>query len=77
MDMQLAFNIVATAAGFLAGFLINTLWNAVQGLRKDLNELRVHLAESYLPKSDFKEFADAMLKKLDRIEAKLDSKADK
>lgn len=44
---------------------------------KDLQQYKLHVSEHYATSSDMKSFIDAVFKKLDRIEDKLDKKADK
>lgn len=45
--------------------------------KKDLGELKVHIAENYISVKRFEGFETALFKKLDSIEGKLDKKADK
>jgi len=44
---------------------------------KDLQAYKLHVAEHYATSSDMKTLIEAVFKKLDRIEEKLDGKADK
>jgi len=46
-------------------------------LDKDLQAYKLHVAEHYATSSDMKALIEAVFKKLDRIEEKLDGKADK
>lgn len=73
-------------AGFggLIGFLLNVVWQAVKDLQKAdkvlaerVGEIEVLVAGSYITKTDFTQVTDAIFRKLDRIEDKLDGKADK
>ena len=59
------------------GWLARQLWDAVGVLKKDLSSLREEIANDRVHKSDFKDLSDAIFRKLDRIEDKLDGKADK
>jgi hypothetical protein len=73
------------------GFFLKTLWQAVKDLQiadkqivKDVSELQVVVAGSYVRKDEFSQgltavFAklDKMADKIDRIDDKLDTKADK
>lgn len=59
------------------GWLARQLWDAVGSLKKDLSKLREEIANDRVHKSDFKDLSDAIFRKLDRIEDKLDGKADK
>lgn len=44
---------------------------------KEINQFRVHVAQSYTPKDQFELRMDRIFEKLDRIEEKIDRKADK
>lgn len=46
-------------------------------LAKELSEHKTHVAEHYVTKSDFREVAGEIRRSLERIETKLDRKADK
>lgn len=59
------------------GWIGRTLWGAVQSLKKDLNDLQRHLPANYVSKADFQRYEDRVLIYLERIESKLDGKADK
>jgi hypothetical protein len=67
------FSLIATIFGWLA----RQLWDAVGVLKKDLSVLREEIANDRVHKSDFRDLSDAIFRKLDRIEDKLDDKADK
>ena len=77
MDIQSIFNIIFGIGTSIFGWFARELWSAVQDLKKDLSELREQIPKEYVAKEDFKNFTDAIFKKLDRIEDKLDDKADK
>ena len=66
-----------TALSTLFGWLARQLWDAVSVLKKDLSSLREEIANERVHKMDFKDLSDAIFRKLDRIEDKLDGKADK
>ena len=59
------------------GWFAKTLWDAVQGLKSDLSELREELAKDYVPKVEYKEMLTEIRDMFYRIEAKLDKKVDK
>lgn len=46
-------------------------------LTKELSDHKTHVAENYVNKSDFREVAGEIRRSLERIETKLDRKADK
>ena len=74
---QTLFNIAIGLGGFLGGFLLKIVWDAIKELRKTLGELEVRLPDAYVKKDDFQHFSDAIFRKLDKIEDKIDAKADK
>ena len=66
MDWQSAFNIAAGMIGAIMGWLLKTLWSAVERLRRDLNALEVSISSNYLKRDDF-------LAAVQRIEDKIDA----
>lgn len=84
MDLQTAFNIVLGLVAFLGGFIVRVMWQALQDLQtadKALTE-KVHAIETlvaghYVGKDEFMRAIEAVFTKLDRIEDKVDGKADK
>lgn len=78
------FNWIIGAFGALLGFLLNAVWQAVKDLQnadKDLADkvakIEVLVAGDYVKKDEFNSRIDALFGKLDRIEDKIDNKADK
>jgi hypothetical protein len=83
MDQALV-NWLLAGFGGLIGFLLNVVWQAVKDLQKAdkvlaerVGEIKVLVTGSYITKTDFTQVTDAIFHKLDRIEDKLDGKADK
>lgn len=83
MDQALV-NWLLAGFGGLISFLLNVVWQAVKDLQKAdkvlaerVGEIEVLVAGSYITKTDFTQVTDAIFRKLDRIEDKLDGKADK
>ena len=81
MDFQDGFNVVLTAFGFVCGFLLKSVWEAVKDLQnadKELvtriSEVEVLVAGSYIKREDMESISRAIFSKLDRIDAKLDTK---
>jgi len=81
---QTFINWLLSGVGALIGFLLNAVWQAVKDLQKAdkalaerVGEIEVLVAGSYITKTDFTSVTDAIFRKLDRIEDKLDGKADK
>ena len=70
------------------GGLLLLLWGMLTGRIKKAedsteritsahNDLQIHLAGNYVPKTELDKLADALFRKLDKIEDKIDMKADK
>ena len=83
MDQSI-FNIVIGIAGMLGGWWMKAMWEAVkdlktadQGLANQVSDLKVLVAGDYVRREMFDRLSDAIFVKLDRIENKLDHKADK
>lgn len=81
---QNLFNILVTAAGLLVGWFLKVVDDNLKEAReqnkamaKKLSEMEVLVAGEYVRKDDLDRHIDAIFKKLDRIEAKIDLKADK
>ena len=81
---QTVFNIIATVAGFLGGWWLKVMWDAVKDLQaaekvlvEKVNTIEILIAGNYMSKSDFDKIAAAIFAKLDKIDDKLDRKADK
>lgn len=84
MDTQTAFNIVLSLVAFLGGWVLNSLRDSIKSLQKTDGELadkvqhiEVLVAGTYVKRDDLKELSTALFNKLDKIELKLDGKADK
>lgn len=76
-EVQWLINTGFVVISSILGWLGRQLWDAVGSLKKDLSKLREEIANDRVHKSDFKDLSDAIFRKLDRIEDKLDGKADK
>ena len=84
MDTQTAFNIVLSAVAFLGGWVLNSLRDSIKALQKTDAELadkvqhiEVLVAGQYVKRDDLEKLSTALFNKLDKIEMKLDGKADK
>jgi glutamine synthetase type III len=77
MDFQTFINVGAGTALTVMGWFARELWGAVKELRTDLSKLREELAREYITKFDFRDAMKELREALDRIESKLDRKADK
>lgn len=70
--------------GALIGFLLNAVWQDVKDLQsadkslvEKVSQIEVLVAGAYVRKDDFQHSVEALFKKLDKIEDKIDRKADK
>lgn len=84
MDMQTSFNLAVAIGGFLGGWVLNSLRDNIASLQKSDKELadkvqgiEILVAGSYVKRDDMDKLTAALFTKLDKIEAKLDGKADK
>lgn len=83
-NFQMFFNIAITLIGFLGGWVLNSLKSSIEVLQKadksltdKVQGIEVLVAGSYVKRDDLDKLSDVLFAKLDRIEAKLDHKADK
>lgn len=83
LDQQL-FNIVFVVAGALGGWWMKAIWETLKDLQhadknlaKEVSDLTVLVAGQYVKAETFDRTITALFQKLDRIEDKLDHKADK
>lgn len=81
---QQVFNMVIGAAGLLGGWWMKAIWDAIKDLQiadsamaTQLSDLKVLVAGGYVRTESFDKMTQAIFTKLDRIEDKLDLKADK
>lgn len=84
MDLQLAFNLVVGIVGFLGGYVLNSISKRIESLQAADAALtdKVHKIETlvvgeYVKHSDLDRLGEALFKKLDKIDTKLDGKQDK
>jgi len=54
MDQTL-FNWVVGVCGFLGGWVLKVIWDAIKDLKKDIRQIERDLPEVYVRKDDFKE----------------------
>jgi hypothetical protein len=72
MDWQIIINIGAGGLLTIGGWFARQLWDSVKELKKDVADMRLHVSESYVKKSDVENFRSDMDKRFDRIEVLLD-----
>jgi hypothetical protein len=84
MDAQTSFNIAMGLASFLGGWVLNSLRDSIKSLNQSDTELankvqaiELLVAGSYVKRDDLDKLTAALFAKLDKIDAKLDAKADK
>jgi len=84
MDAQTFINILLGLCAFFGGIWVRGIADSMRELKKTDNELaekvqkiEVLVAGDYVKREEMDKLADALFKKLDRIEQKIDSKADK
>jgi len=84
MDWQIIINIGAGGLLTIGGWFARQLWDSVKELRKEMSDMRLHVSDQYVKKSEVEGFRLDMDKRFDRIEMlldrlfeKMDSKADK
>ncbi len=77
-------NLSVAVISIVMGFFINVLWRSVKDLQsadtalsQKVAAVELLVAGDYVKRTDFDKMNDALFKKLDRIEDKLDGKADK
>ena len=84
MDWQNLINIAGGAALAVVGWFARQLWDSVQELKADIADLRLHVSETYVKKSEMETLEAQMDKRFDRVEQmivklydKIDQKVDK
>jgi glutathionyl-hydroquinone reductase len=82
METQTVINAAIGGFGVLIGAILKAIWDAVKDLQtsdkeiiKDVSELQVLVAGDYVKRDEFEKAVQALFAKLDKIESKLDSKA--
>ena len=84
MDWQNIINLGGGAALAVVGWFARQLWDSVKELKADIADLRLHVSETYVKKSEVETLRGEMDKRFDRLEQmiarlydKIDAKADK
>ncbi len=75
--MQNLINAAFGAILMLSGWVLRTIWDAVNGLKKDLQELERGLPDTYVRRDDYRDDMKEVKDILHAIFNKLDNKADK
>lgn len=81
---QTFINIVLGVICSLGGWFMNAMWQSLRDLKdtdKELSEkvqaIEILVAGQYIKRDEFERFSHALFAKLDKIENKMDNKADK
>lgn len=84
MEFQIGYNIAIGIAGFLGGWVLNNLRDSLKQLAAadsilsdKVQHIEILVAGQYVKRDDLDKVTSALFVKLDRIESKLDTKADK
>ena len=84
MEGQSLFNVSVGIAGALGGWVLRVLWESMRELQREdralidrVAAIDVLIAGQYVRRDHFETMMDRFFEKLDRIESKLDGKADK
>lgn len=83
-EIQMLFDIVIGVASVFGGYMLKVILDSIkelrardEGISRDISMLAITLPTNYTSKPDLERISDAIFKKLDRIEEKLDGKQDK
>lgn len=81
---QTFINAVLGGFGLIASFILKAIWDDIKSLQRDdtslrqqMSNLNLLVAGSYVKREDLESLTHALFSKLDKIEDKLDKKADK
>jgi len=84
MDWQNIINMAGGAALAVIGWFARQLWDSVKELKSDIGDLRLHVSDVYVKKSEMETLEAQMDKRFDRVEQmivklydKIDQKVDK
>jgi len=84
MDNQNVFNVFILIIGSLSGWLMRIMWCELKSLQTNdkaltekISSIEVLVAGQYVKRDDMDKTTAALFAKLDRIEDKIDKKADK
>jgi predicted RNA-binding protein with EMAP domain len=73
MDYQTLFNIAVAVAGFLGGWTLNRIYQAIDRLDSDVRQM----PHNYVNRDDYRNDVNEIKNMLSKIFDKLDGKADK
>lgn len=76
MDQGMINTVITLGAGIF-GWIMKTLWDSVRKLEANVSDIEVRVAGDYVKRGEYRQDIQRIFEKLDVIEAKIDSKADK
>lgn len=84
METQAIINMAFSIAGALGGFVLKAVWDGLRDLRAadalltdKVQAIELLVAGQYIKREDFSKTIAVLFEKLDKIDAKLDTKANK
>ena len=77
IDFQNWFEIMVGVLSLVGGWFLRTLWFDTKELTSKVQQIELLVAGQYIRKEEFERLAEALFAKLDKIEDKVDRKADK
>lgn len=77
LDFQILFNAAAGLIFIGAGWFLRQLWDAVERLKKDLHDIEKDLPVLYVRREEYIEIMRDIKDMFNKINDKLDNKADK
>ena len=72
MDQTL-FNWVVGVCGFLGGWVLKVIWDAIKELKTDIRQIERDLPEVYVRKDDFKEAVRDIKQDMKEVFSKIDN----
>ena len=72
-EYQVLFNIILGVAAFFGGWMVNNLTRSIERLDKDVRQMPL----TYVSRADYRQDIEEIKSMLNRINDKLDAKADK
>lgn len=77
IDFQNWFEIMVGVLGLVGGWFLRILWFDTKELTSKVQQIELLVAGQYIRKEEFERLTEALFAKLDKIEDKVDRKADK
>lgn len=84
LEPQSVINALFAVVGFLGGWILNSIRRSIDRLRRDHSDQAIRIQEvellvrgDYVRRDELDRFSVRLFQKLDRIEDKMDGKADK